>query len=184
MATIVAFIMDSRTLSSGRPNPMNSPEGAKALIIDVTTTTNRYSDARRAYSIAWPEGWKRVTGSEVQPFDVVFNGPNLMSLSIQVTEVPHETIDDLVGRLRNIEKAQGVHTHMEVGDFHGHPAVWRTARLTRMAMRTLDVLAGGREYHLQAYVPSDIFDTYLPAVNAMLESFMPSQAVSGDETTL
>ena len=171
---IVAFIMDGKKLMS-QPPPIASPDAAKAMLIDVTTTTNRYVDAHYAYSISLPEGWYQTTGEEADPFDLVFRGPNLMSLGIQVTEVPYEKIDDLVGRMRSMEKEQSVNTHIEIVTYRDHPAVRRQARLTRLVIQSLDVLAGGKEYHLQFKVPSDIYDVYQPAVDAMLDTFAPAK---------
>jgi hypothetical protein len=170
---IVAFIMDGKKLMS-QPPPIASPAGAQAMLIEVTTTTNRFADERRAFSVAMPDAWYITTGRDAYPFDMVFRGPNLMSLGIQVTDVRYETIDDLVGRMRSMEKEQGVNTHIEIVTYRGHSAVRRQARLPRIVLRSLDVLAGGKEYHLQFKVPSDIYDLYQPAVDAMLDTFAPA----------
>ena len=184
LAAVVAFIIQARSMGNVEVSRMGSPQNVQALLLDIGATTNRYRDERLAFSIAHPPGWRVGPGKDAYPFDVVFLGPDLMSLSIQVTHVPHENIDDLVGKVRTMEKDFGVDTHMTNISYRGYPALRRCAQLSRVTIHTLDVLAEGNEYHLQVKVPSDIDAACTPIVDALLATFEPVQAIRGDETTL
>jgi hypothetical protein len=62
--------------------------------------------------------------------------------------------------------------------------VRRQSRLVRVQLVMLDVLAEGREYHLQFNLPAEMDEAYRPVAMEMLNSFEPIQAVPGDEATL
>ncbi|MFH0909179.1 MAG: hypothetical protein V1929_10485 [bacterium] len=184
LLVVAAIVLDRRYFLQRLAGPRPAAETASGLLIDVATSTSRFRDETRAFSIALPDGWRVLTAEESAPYDVRIAGPSLMVIAVKVAEVRYTSIDVLVGRLRNIEQEKARNTHIERVEFKGYPGVRRVIHLNRETVFMLDVLAEGREYHVQYSVPSDIAESHRPVVEAMLESFEPVKAVSGDEATL
>lgn len=184
LLVIVAIFLDAAGFARRLSQPASTVHSAADLVIEMSTSTNRYVDAARAFSIALPPRWSVAPSDMAAPFDVRLAGPHLMGIAIQVTKVPYTSLDTLVGRLQAIERDRGIDTHIERIEFKGYPAARRTSRLTRETVHALDVIAGGCEYHLQFSMPSDLDANYRAVAQAMLDSFEPIQAVAGDEAAL
>jgi hypothetical protein len=184
LLVVVAILLDGSRFKRQLTEKQGQLPPAADLLVEMATSTNRYVDEDLAFSIALPPRWSFQQGDAVSPFDIRFNGPAFMYLSIQSVKVPYTSIDTLVGRLQAIERDQGVNTHIQRIEFKGYPGVRRFSRLNRETLHMLDVIASGREYHLQLSVPSELSDTYLAVIQDMLGSFAPIEAVAGDEASL
>lgn len=173
LLVVVALILDGKYILTRMAGPRPVSETAPGMLIDVATATNRFRDEARAFSIALPDGWRVMSAEETAPYDIRLAGPSLIFIAVQVTPVRYTSIDVLVGRLRNIEQEEQRDTHIERIAFKGYPGIRRVIHLHRETVFMLDVLAEGREYHLQCGVPVDIEASHRPVVEAMLETFEP-----------
>ena len=165
-----AFTLDVQLFKKRGPVPEKTANVGDQLI-NVLTTQRRHLDPQGRFSVAWPEGWTLQTGADVAPRDAFLFIPNFMELSIQITKVDYIDLAVLEARLKGKEAQFDADTHMEKIDFKGQPAIQRTCRIHTEKLYMLDFLENGYEYHLMVSVPPEKFDSYLPLIKELLNTF-------------
>ncbi len=140
----------------------------------------RYVDSSGLFSLVPPRHWVRVAKPENPFFNVVFKGPYDMDLSIQVAVTPGGTFDQLVAKLRQIERQLAATTHMEYAYVGSYRAVKRTVQLFKTKLLMLDFVTGDLSHHVQISLPPALFDEYEPVFLRLMQTYEPGRAVPMD----
>ncbi len=131
----------------------------------------RYVDPSGRFSLHPPAGWKVFERPAQMPYNVVFQGPNGMDLSVQASPVTNMNFAALLAEILAIEKRLYANLHVETVSFAGQPAVRRTCRLFRTKVLTIDFVEADVGHHIQFGCPPETFDEYAPRMLELLESY-------------
>ena len=164
-----AFILDARGFFNKQRKTFND-KTVSEWVITVATSTNRYVDPARRFSIIIPEGWSTKTGADAYPRDVVVFRPTVLELNISVSPVTYDNLDQLKYNLRRIESDWQADTHIEDYDFKGRPAVKRTCRITNEKLFMIDFIERGLAFHFQFSTQPEYFDEYQPLISELLNT--------------
>lgn len=171
---LVALMADLRNLArraAARPGSAARPRPGHAADVLAGLDDPRYEDPRGYFSIVPPRRWVRpaqATGF----YDVVFQGPYGMDLAIQVVAT-NQTFDQLVDKLRQVERNLAADTHMDFAYVGPHRAVKRSVQLFRSRVLMLDFLTGDLAHHVQFSTPTEFYDEYEPVFLRLMETYRP-----------
>ena len=176
---LVALLADLRNLGrapAARPRAASGPRPGNAADVLAGLNDPRYEDPRGYFSFVPPRHWVRpaqATGF----YDVVFQGPYGMDLSIQVVAT-NQTFDQLVAKLRQVERNLAADTHMGFAYVGPHRAVKRSAQLFRNRVLLLDFLTGDLAHHVQFSMPPELYDEYEPVFLRLMETYAPGRILA------
>lgn len=176
---LVALLADLRNLGRGaaaRPQAASGPRPGNAADVLAGLDDPRYEDPRGYFSVVPPRHWvrqARTTGF----YDVVFQGPYGMDMAIQAVAT-NQTFDQLVAKLRQVERNLAADTHMGFAYVGPHRAVKRSAQLFRNRVLLLDFLTGDLAHHVQFSMPPELYDEYEPVFLRLMETYAPGQIMA------
>lgn len=167
---VLAVILDLRWMAARK---RAAAPDLNDLVIDAATGRETYRDAAGRFLLRIPAGWKLIRNPQMAPWELALEGPELMSLRMQVAKVDYATLDKLRERLLEIEEEWQIDSAMENVVFKGLPAIQRTVRVSGYRLRLLDLVTQGWEFHLQAAAPVEAFESRLPVLEEVLNGFEP-----------
>ena len=135
----------------------------------------RYVDPGGLFSLVPPRHWVRVAKPVNSFFNVVFQGPYGMDMSIQVVATNGVTFDKLVETLRQVERSLAADTHMDFAYVGPYRAVKRSAQLFKTKLLMLDFVTGDLSHHIQFSVPPSLYDEYEPVFLRLMQTYEPGQ---------
>jgi hypothetical protein len=142
-----------------------------------------YSDPDGRFSLTIPAAWSVRTGGQAEPQDVVFRGPLGLEVWVRLTDLGHDRFERMSDEIRKIEESFGVNQNIRVTTFLGRPAIERRMRLFDKEAMTLDLLIGSTNHHVQLASRREAFDSLLPLLRGILDTYTPGGAApSGAET--
>jgi hypothetical protein len=166
---VVSIIVDLRRISARK----RAAQDINNLVIDAATASETYRDPAGRFTLHVPSGWRLVRNPQLAPWELFMDGPNAVSLRMQVAKVEYATLDKLRERLIEIEREWEIDSAMENVVFQDLPAIQRTVRVSGNRLRMLDLVAGGHEFHLQVAAPVESFESQLPVIEEVLNGFQP-----------
>lgn len=140
----------------------------------------RYVDPSGLFSVVPPRHWARGAKAPNDFFNVVFQGPQGMDMSIQVTVTRGMTFDQLVDKLRKIERTLAATTHMDYAYVGSHRAVKRSVQLFKMKVLLLDFVTGDLAHHVQFSMPPELYDEYEPVFLRLMQTYEPGRVVPAE----
>ena len=174
---LVALLADLKNFgrrAAARPAVASGPRPGAAADILAGLDDPRYEDPRGFFSFVPPRGWIRPDQPPAGFYDVVFQGPYNMDLAIQVVAT-NQTFNQLVDKLREVERRLAADTHMDFAYVGPHRAVKRSARLFRSRVLLLDFLTGDLAHHVQFSMPPELYDEYEPVFLRLMETYRPGR---------
>ncbi len=135
----------------------------------------RYDDPSGLFSVVPPRGWTRVMPSADTHFNVVFQGPYGMDMSIQVVVTNGLTFDRLVENLRRVERSLAASLPMEFAYVGPHRAIKRSAQLFKSKILLLDFVTGHLAHHVQFSMPPQLYDEYEPVFLRLMQTYEPGR---------
>ena len=181
---LVALMADMRHLvrrfgEGGRETP--GPRKGDAADIAGGLDGPRYEDPSGFFSLVPPRPWLPAHNPPSSFFNVVFQGPYGMDMSIQATPAPGRTFDQLIDILRQRERQLAADTHMDFAYVGPYRAVKRSAQLFRNRVLLLDFMTGDLAHHVQFSVPPQLYDEYEPAFLRLMQTYEPGRLLPADE---
>ena len=176
---LVALLADVRNLGRRMRGGAAAASGQRpgnAAEILAGLDDPRYEDPRGYFSLVPPRHWVR----PARPsgfYDVVFQGPYGMDLSI-LAVATNQTFDQLVGKLRQVERNLAADTHLDFAYVGPYRVVKRSAQLFRHRVLLLDFLTGDLAHHVQFSAPPELYDEYAPAILKLMETYRPGQILA------
>lgn len=174
---------------------------AAALLADLTNMTRRVGDFRRTgktgphagdaadivrglddppyvdpsglFRVVPPRHWIKLAQPPAGFFNVVFQGPFGMDMSVRATATNGLNFDRLVDRLQQIERGLSAKTHMDFAYVGPYRAVKRSVQLFRSRVLLLDFLTGDLSHHVQFSVPPPLYDEYEPVFLRLMQTYEP-----------
>ncbi len=135
----------------------------------------RYVDPSGLFSLVPPRHWVRLAKPVNPFFNVVFQGPYGMDMSIQVVVTNGVTFDKLVDTLRQVERSLAADTHIDFAYVGPYRAVKRSAQLFKTKLMMLDFVTGDLSHHIQFSVPPTLYDEYEPVFLRLMQTYEPGQ---------
>lgn len=180
LAALVADLRNFARRAAARPAVASGPRPGNAADILAGLDDPRYEDPRGYFSFVPPRGWIRPARPPAGFYDVVFQGPYNMDLAIQVVAT-NQTFNQLVDKLREVERRLAADTHMDFAYVGPHRAVKRSARLFRSRVLLLDFLTGDLAHHVQFSAPPELYDEYEPVFLRLMETYRPGRILSAPD---
>lgn len=174
LAALVADLRNFGRRAAARPAVASGPRPGAAADILAGLDDPRYEDPRGYFSFVPPRGWIRPAQPPAGFYDVVFQGPYNMDLAIQVVAT-NQTFNQLVDKLRDVERRLAADTHMDFAYVGPHRAVKRSARLFRSRVLMLDFLTGDLAHHVQFSTPPELYAEYEPVFLRLMETYRPGR---------
>ena len=137
----------------------------------------RYVDPSGLFSVVPPRHWVRVAKPPNGFFNVVFQGPQGMDMSIQVAVTRGFTFDQLVDKLRQIERNLAATTHMDYAYVGPYRAVKRSAQLFKSKVLMVDFVTGDLSHHVQFSMPPELYDEYEPVFLRLMQTYEPGRVL-------
>ena len=180
---LAALVADLRHLS-GRTGERGTGGGGglrRGDAADVAAGMDdpRYVDPSGLFSFVPPRHWTRK--SESGFFNAVFQGPCGMDLSIQVVATPGQTFDQLIDKLRKVERNLSADTHMDFAYVGPYRAAKRSAQLFRNRVLLLDFLTGDLSHHVQFSAPPELYDEYEPLILRLMQTYEPGRLLPAED---
>lgn len=172
---LVALMADLRNFArraAARPGSVARARPGHAADVLAGLDDPRYEDPRGYFSLVPPRHWIRPAAPPAGFYDVVFQGPYGMDLAIQVVAT-NQTFNQLVDKLRQVERNLAADTHMDFAYVGPHRAVKRSVQLFRSRVLMLDFLTGDLAHHVQFSTPSELYDEYEPVFLRLMETYAP-----------
>lgn len=138
----------------------------------------RYVDPQGRFQVVAPAHWTQVEKPADGLFDVYFRGPFGMDMGIQTVVTPGFTFDQLVARLKQVERGLAADTHMEFAYVGPYRAIRRTAQLFKSKVLMLDFVTGDLSHHVQFATPPELFDEYEPVFLEVMQTYEPGRILS------
>ena len=104
-----------------------------------------------------------------------------MDMAIQAVAT-NQTFDQLVAKLRQVERNLAADTHMGFAYVGPHRAVKRSAQLFRNRVLLLDFLTGDLAHHVQFSMPPALYDEYEPVFLRLMQTYEPGRILPVSET--
>lgn len=174
---IVGVAMDLR--KCGREKSMAIiPEGgavendiARLETVWTQPEPERIVDPLKGFSIVKIPAWNMEGRNEWTPYDLTFRGPYRLHLSILVSDVPYDSYEALLKKIKRKEIDMSIRMHIEEIDFLNRPAVQRITTLHASKVWIIDFIEGHTAHHLLFSAPVEYFDAYQPVIRKYLESY-------------
>ena len=138
----------------------------------------RYVDPSGYFSLVPPRHWVQVKAPATAFFNVVFQGPLGMDLSIQAVATNGLTFDKLVENVRRVERNLAADTHMDFAYVGPYRAVKRSVQLFRSKVLLLDFVTGDLAHHVQFSVPPKLYDEYEPVFLRLMQTYEPGNILT------
>jgi len=135
----------------------------------------RYEDTSGLFSLVPPRHWKRAENPAAGFFNVVFQGPYGMDMSILATPASGQTFERLIEILRRRERQLAADTHMDFAYVGPYRAVKRSAQLFRNRVLMLDFMTGDLAHHVQFGIPPHLYDEYEPVFLRLMQTYEPGR---------
>jgi hypothetical protein len=180
---LVALVADLRNFgrrAAARPAVASGPRPGAAADILAGLDDPRYEDPRGYFSFVPPRGWIRPARPPAGFYDVVFQGPHGMDLAIQVVAT-NQTFNQLVDKLRQVERSLAADTHMDFAYVGPHRAVKRSVQLFRSRVLVLDFLTGDLAHHVQFSTPPELYEEYEPVFLRLMQTYSPGRLVTAGD---
>ena len=177
-AALVALVMDARNMSRRlQTRTAQQPTPRKGDVADIEAGMHdaRYVDPSGLFSLVPPRHWVKVKQPPGSFFNVVFQGPHGMDMSILVSVTNGITFNALVDNLRQRERALAAETHLDFAYAGPHRAVKGTVQLFRSKLLLLDFLTGDLAHHVQFSTPPELFDEYEPVFLRLMQTYEPGR---------
>ena len=178
---LIALMTDlrniSRRLEQRRHGQPVVPRRGDAADIAAGLDGPRYTDPQGRFSVVPPRHWVRVEKPANRFFNVVFQGPYEMDLSIQVVATNGLTFEKLVRNLQQIEQRLSADTHMDFAYVGPYRAVKRSVQLFRSRVLLLDFVTGDLAHHVQFSIPPELYDQYEPVFLRLMQTYEPGRLV-------
>lgn len=181
---VLALLADLRNISrrlEGRRPGTVSPRQGDAAEIAAGLDDPRYTDPAGRFSVVPPRHWVRAEKPAKAFFDVVFQGPYRMDMSIQVVATNGLTFEKLVQELQQIERRLSADTHMDFAYVGPYRAVKRSVQLFRSRVLLLDFVTGDLAHHVQFSTPPELYDQYEPVFLRLMQTYAPGRLVPAAE---
>ena len=175
---LLALMADLRHLSrrlGDRQRPAFPPRKGDVADIAAGLDGPRYADPSGRFSLVPPRNWVKLDQPPAGFYNVVFQGPYQMDLSIQVVATNGLTFEQLVRNLRQIERRLSAETHMDFAYVGPHRAVKRSVQLFRSRGLMLDFITGDLAHHVQFSVPPELYDRYEPVFLRLMQTYAPGR---------
>lgn len=175
---LLALMADLRHLSrrlGDRQRPAFPPRKGDVADIAAGLDGPRYADPSGRFSLVPPRNWVKLDQPPAGFYNVVFQGPYQMDLSIQVVATNGLTFEQLVRNLRQIERRLSADTHMDFAYVGPHRAVKRSVQLFRSRVLMLDFITGDLAHHVQFSVPPELYDRYEPVFLRLMQTYAPGR---------
>lgn len=177
---LAALLVDLRGFSrraAARAPAAHAPRPGNAADVLAGLDDPRYEDPRGYFSFVPPRGWIRPAQPPAGFYDVVFQGPYDMDLAIQVVAT-NQTFEQLVDKLRLVERRLSADTHMDFAYVGPYRAVKRSARLFRSRVLLLDFLTGDLAHHVQFSTPPELYDEFEPVFLRLMQTYRPGRILA------
>ena len=175
---LVALMLDMRHLARRfSVGTRGKPGFGQGEAMDIARGMDgpRYEDPAGLFSLVPPRHWRRVENPANGFFNVVFQGPGDMDMSIQVLPAPGQTFDQLVEILRQRERQLAADTHMGFAYVGPYRAVKRSAQLFHNRVLMLDFMTGDLAHHVQFSIPPQLYDEYEPVFLRLMQTYEPGR---------
>lgn len=175
---VLALLADLRNISrrlEGRRAGLAAPRQGDTADIAAGLDDPRYTDPAGRFSVVPPRNWVKLDQPPAGFYNVVFQGPYQMDLSIQVVATNGLTFEQLVRNLRQIERRLSADTHMDFAYVGPHRAVKRSVQLFRSRVLMLDFITGDLAHHVQFSVPPELYDRYEPVFLRLMQTYAPGR---------
>ncbi len=176
VAALVALVMDARKMSHRlQTRTANRPVARKGEVADIEAGLHdaRHVDPAGLFSFVPPRHWVKVQQPPGSFFNVVYQGPHGMDMSILVSVTNGMTFNALVDSLRQRERALSAETHLDFAYVGPQRVVKRTVQLFRSKLLLLDFLTGDLAHHVQFSTPPELFDEYEPVFLRLMQTYEP-----------
>ena len=181
---VLALLADLRNISrrlEGRRAGLAAPRQGDTADIAAGLDDPRYTDPAGRFSVVPPRHWVRAEKPAKTFFDVVFQGPYRMDMSIQVVATNGLTFEKLVQELQQIERRLSADTHMDFAYVGPYRAVKRSVQLFRSRVLLLDFVTGDLAHHVQFSTPPELYDQYEPVFLRLMQTYTPGRLVPAAE---
>lgn len=181
---LAALAADLRHLSGragDRSRGGGGPHRGDAADVAAGMDDPRYVDPSGLFSLVPPRHWARSETSGAGFYNAVFQGPYGMDLSIQVVATPGQTFDQLIDKLRKVERNLSADTHMDFAYVGPYRAVKRSAQLFRNRVLLLDFLTGDLSHHVQFSASPELYDQYEPLILRLMQTYEPGRLLPAED---
>lgn len=176
---VIGLLVDLRNITSRLDRFQRT--GSEARRGDAADLLAGLDDPRYTHPSGWfslvpPRHWTRLDSPADTHFNVVFQGPYGMDMSIQVV-IRQLSFDDLARELRQVERRLAANTHMDFTFVGPHRAIKRSAQLHRSKLLMYDFVTGHLAHHVQFRMPSTLFDEYEPVFHRLMQTYEPGRLI-------
>ncbi len=175
---LIGMIVDLRHLSSRLSTFQRTGAVARkgdAADLEAGMDGPRYMDSSGRFSLVPPRNWMKLKQPAVPFYNVVYQGPYGMDMSIQVVVTNGLTFEKLVDKLKRVERGMNATTHMDYAYVGPYRAVKRSVQLFKTRVLILDFVTGDLAHHIQFSVPPALYDEYEPVFLRLMQSYQPGQ---------
>lgn len=175
MLALTTDLVTFRLKASKKMNRTESSPLVVDALIDVETTTNRYTDFAGRFTIARPATWAVYPFKQEGDYDVTLRGPHQIEIDIMTMPIGTGGLAAVRAVLDKKEEELRVVTNVEEIEFQGRPAFHRRVPLGTITVEAIDFAEDSLHVHLAASAPRGSFDDLLPVLHAMMDSFRLSR---------
>lgn len=151
------------------PPPLVPPvEDVQASLRQLESS--RVSAAPGGLSAEAPAGWEQVTGPDAKPYDLTFQNPRGVSISMMATPVKYDDLRQLSADIRRRERERQMSTTLEVIRLGDRQVIQRKVDLGRQQVLALDFVENRVAYHSLCCAPKKFYDTYEPLFLEVVKS--------------
>jgi len=175
---LIGWIVDLRHLSSRLSDFQRTGKVARkgdAADLEAGMDGPRYMDSSGRFSLVPPRNWVKLNQPPVPFFNVAYQGPFGMDMSIQVVVTNGLTFDKLVDKLKRVERRMNATTHMDYAYVGPYRAVKRSVQLFKTRVLMLDFVTGDLAHHIQFSVPPELYDEYEPVFLRLMQTYQPGR---------
>jgi len=178
---LIALIKDLRHIAdriSDFPRTGNIAREGDAADIEAGMNGARYTAPSGQFSLVPPRHWVKRKQPRGSFYDVVYQGPYGMDMSIQVVVTNGLTFEKLIQKLKRLEQNLSATTHMDYTYVGPTRAVKRSVQLYKTRVLLLDFVTGDLAHHIQFSVPPEKYDEYEPVFLRLMQSYEPGRILS------
>lgn len=177
LLVVAALVVDlkniSRRAADFRRTGGAGPRSGDAADILRGLADPPYVDPSGLFRVVPPRHWVKLPKPPAGFFNVVFQGPFGMDMSVRATVTNGLAFDKLVDQLKQIERGLAADTHMDFAYVGPCRAVKRSVQLFRSRVLLLDFLTGDLAHHVQFSVPPHLYDEYEPVFLRLMQTYEP-----------
>ncbi len=167
LKNVTRRVGEYRTTGGAGPRPGDAADIVRGL------DDPPYADPSGLFRVVPPRHWVRLAQPPAGFFNVVFQGPFDMDMSVHAAATNGATFAQLVEQLRRIERGLSANTHMDFAYVGPYRAVKRSVQLYRSRVLLLDFLTGDLAHHVQFSAPPHLYDEYEPVFLRLMQTYEP-----------